>query len=120
MVIIDMMDANDFITSTILDTESYKLRFSWNSEGFWTMDFRDSGGRDILRGIKVVANFPLLKQYRRLSNDLPHGELMAVVVNEDLPENQTLKRDSFSSGTFTFIYISEADTDAILAAQVSD
>ena len=65
MVIISMMDNNDFVTSAILGTETYGLHFSWNSEGFWLMDLRTDIGQDILRGIKVVPNFPLLNQYRR-------------------------------------------------------
>ena len=113
-----MPDANDFVVGAILDTESYKLHFSWDDEGFWILDFRDSGGKDIIRGIKVIPNFHLLKQYRRLSNNLPHGELMATVVNADLPENQAISRDGFTTGKFSFIYISEADKNAILEARV--
>ncbi len=113
-----MPDANDFVLSAILDTETYKLRFSWNDEGFWILDFRGSDGKDLVRGIKVVPNFPLLEQYRRIATDLPRGELLAVVVNEDKEESQRIPRDGFISEKYSFIYVAESDKNAILEKTV--
>ena len=119
MVIISMADANDFVTSAILDTESYKFHFSWNDTGFWLMDLRDSEGRDIVRGIKLLPNFPLLNQYRRLAG-MVKGEFVIGVVNEDDEKSQQIPRDGFTSGRFSLIYVSESDKNAILEASIQD
>lgn len=84
-----MSNSNDFVTSAVLDNENYRLHLSWNSTGFWTMDIRDSENIDIVRGIKLTPNFPLLNQYRRLSNKLPRDEFLVAVVNQTTEKNQT-------------------------------
>ena len=118
MIQIGMYDANDFVESVILDNETYKLKFGWNpySES-WSMDVRNGKGKDLVRGISVVPNFPLLNQHRRISN-LPTGELMAVVVNPEDNANQKIGRQDFLNGKFSLVYIPKNELDEIMNAEV--
>ena len=113
MITLKLTDAN-------LDNENYRLHFSWNSTGFWTMDIRDSENADLVRGIKLVPNFPLLNQYRRISNKLPRGEFLIAVVNQSVEKNQTISREGFSSGEFTLIYVPQEELKNVLEAEISN
>lgn len=116
MITLNLIDANDFVISAILDNETYKLRFCWNDEQHWLMDIRDSGNNDLVRGIKLVPNFPLINQYRRISSNLPHGELVVAVVNQSVTENQFISRNGFISGVFSLVYVNKTELSEILAA----
>lgn len=114
---ISMLDANDFVTSVIIENETYKLHFGWNDDaGQWAMDVRTSSNIDIGRGIAVVPNFPLLNQGRR--NGLPKYEIMAVVVNSENADNQWIGRKDFVNGKFALVVIPKGEQDAIKAAVV--
>ena len=118
MVKISLMDANDFVETAVLDGETYKLHFAWNDASkAWTVDVRDNHGKDIVRGIRIVPNLPLLHQTKR--NGLPKGELMAVFVNYSRSECQTVGRQDFLNGRASLVYISEGEKDAILEAAIS-
>ncbi len=117
MIKLSMIDANDFVQTAILDGNTYKLRFSWNSYSqCWLLDVRTNTNVDIVRGISVVANFPLLKQHKR--NGLPRGEIMAVVINDKEKSNQTIGRKDFINGKFSFVYVPEVELNAIMEATV--
>ena len=117
MITLSMYDANDFITSAMLDGEPYKLHFSWNDHvPQWTVDVLTNDNTEIVRGIPVVPNLPLFSFYRR--SNLPLGELMAVVVNQDEDDNQAVGRKDFLNGKFTMVYIPEGEVNAILEASV--
>ena len=72
-----MHNANDYVTNVSLDGTAYILRFGWTGT-VWTIDVRDSNNVDIVSGIPIVANYPLLLPYARHFNTLK-GQLMAVV-----------------------------------------
>ena len=113
---ISMYDANDFVETVQFEGESYDLHFAWNPYNeSWTMDIRNQQREDIVRGIAVVPNFPLLNQHRR--SDLPPGELMAVIVNP--AAGQTIGRNDFLNGKFSLVYIPESELDEILEAEIS-
>lgn len=115
MIAIGMMDANDFVESIVVDTVTYFLHFSWNdSAGNWTMDLRNSKNKDLVRGVAVVPNFPLLNQYRRHMQE--RFEIMAVTVSQDLEKNQSIGRDGFTSGRFNMVLIPASEIKAILGA----
>ncbi len=115
---ISMIDANDFVEAVIIDKVSYKLHFMWNDDGAqWTMDLRDYQNNDIVRGIAIVPNFPLLSLQKRQKN-VPLGELMAVVVNQNEADNQAIGRKDFVNGKFSFVYIPESELNAIIQANV--
>ncbi len=118
MINLSLANADDFVTSAVLDNENYRLHFSWNNTGFWTMDIRDDKNIDIVRGIKLVPNFPLLNQYRRLSNKIPRGEFVVAVVNQSADKNQTISREGFISGEFTLIYVPQEELRDVLEAQI--
>ena len=110
---ISMRDANDFVQTVVLEKENCKLHIAWNEEAYgWFVDVRDMSGNDLVQGIAMVPNLPLLNQYRRVSG-LPPGELMAVVVDADGKYNQTIGREDFLNGKFTLVYITEDEVDAI-------
>lgn len=118
MISLSMYDANDFIISTMLDGEPYKLHFSWNDKvPQWTVDVLTNDNTEIVRGIPVVPNLPLFSFYRR-QNGLPQGELLAVVVNQDEGENQAVGRQDFLNGKFTMCYVPRSEVDAILEASI--
>ena len=114
LITLKMADENDFIISAVLDNENFKLHFTWNEDFHWLMDIRDNSNNDLVRGIKVVPNFPLLKQYRRISSDLPRGEILVAVVNQSQSENQLIPRDGFTSKVFSLIYVSRDEYNEIM------
>ena len=119
MISLSMYDANDFITSTMLDGESYKLHFSWNDKvPQWTVDVLTNANVEIVRGIPIVPNLPLFSFYRR--SNLPPGELLAVVVNQDEEGNQAVGRQDFLNGKFTLVYVPAEEVDGILEASISN
>lgn len=115
---ISMYDANDFVESVIIDGESYDLHFMWNpiSEA-WFLDIRTATKEDIVRGIAVVPNFPILNQHRRITG-LPRGEFMAVVAN--ITAGPNIGRYDFLNGKFSFVYIPRGEINEILEAKISD
>ena len=118
MVKISLIDANDFVETALLDGETYKLHFAWNDTSkAWSLDVRDNHGKDIVRGVRIVPNFPLLQQTKRLG--VPKGELMAVIVNYERDDCQTIGRQDFLNGKASLVYISEVEKNAILEAAVS-
>lgn len=118
MIQISMYDANDFVESVLLDNETYKLKFGWNPYNeSWSMDVRNEKGEDLVRGITIVPNFPLLNQHRRVTT-LPTGEIMAVVVNQEDKANQKIGRQDFLNGKFSLVYIPRNELDEIMNAEV--
>ena len=117
MISLSMYDANDFIVSAMLDGEPYKLHFSWNDHvPQWTVDVLTNDNTEIVRGIPIVPNLPLFSFYGRLN--LPQGELLAVVVNQDDTGNQAVGRHDFLNGKFTMVYVPAGEVDAILEASI--
>ena len=117
MISIEMQDANDFVTSFVLNEQTYKLHIGWNDAARqWSMDVRTAANIDIGRGIAIVPNYPLLNQGRRTG--LPDYEIMAVVVNTDSAENQTIGREDFISGKFALVVVPEAEINAIKNAKI--
>ena len=118
MISLSMYDANDFITSAMLDGNPYKLHFSWNdSVPQWTVDVLTNDNTEIIRGIPVVPNLPLFSFYRR-TNALPPGELMAIVVNQNEDANQSIGRQDFLNGRFTMVYVPKDEVNGILEASI--
>lgn len=117
MIAITMFDANDFITTAMLNGEPYKLHFSWNDNAKqWYLDISTNDNVEIIRGVSVVPNLPLFSFYRR--EDLPLGELMAVIVNQDESENQSIGRNDFLNGKATLVYMPAEELNDTLEAGV--
>lgn len=108
MIVLPLIDQNDFVLEANLDDITYFLRFSWNSEAeIWVMGIENANNEIILQGVVLVANVALLAQFR--SFDLPAGEFIAYVDN-DLA---TIGRNSFLDGTAVLYYMTEAEYAAL-------
>lgn len=71
-------DVEAFQYETELDGTTYQLTFSWNARaGQWYLDVRDASGGDLVLGLPLVVDFPLLQTYRSVEG-LPPGELLVV------------------------------------------
>ena len=102
-------DANDIVFKAILDGIKYKLRMLWNpSGGYWTLGIRAEDGTSLLEGIKVVPNYPLLRQCRR--SILPPGELMAITQDDSLA---AIDRADFARGKVVLVYVTEDEMNAV-------
>lgn len=111
MQIIKLIDSNDFVMTVTLDNESYRLKFGWNDyQKQWSMDIRDSRNNDIVRGIALVPNFPLLDRHKR--SNVPLGELMCTFCKDD-DTTQTIGRRDFVDGRCNLVYIPESELNAI-------
>lgn len=103
---IDLADANDFVTKVTLDGDIYYLHFAWSGT-LWTVDVRNSNNVDIVRGIAIRANYPLLLPYGRL---LPlKGQLMAIVNTQDFE----ITRSDFVTGRVKFVYVTAEEVESI-------
>jgi hypothetical protein len=68
---------------TRLDGRDYVLRFAFNErENRWHLSILDDEERPILLGLKLVANWPLLRHYR-WDPRVPPGELMVLDLTGD-------------------------------------
>ena len=81
MVKLTLLDANDFVQSVLLDGEPYKLHFAWNDTSkAWTLDLRDSHGKDIVRGIRSVADYEYEHQLSGMNRHLlPQAETVFLI-----------------------------------------
>lgn len=105
MITISMMDANSFVEGVTLDKVAYKLRFNWSDvAGHWFLDVCDDKNKDIINGLSVVPNFPLLNQYKRIGR-LPPGELMAIVTDD----GDNIGRQDFVNGRAVLVYMPEEE-----------
>lgn len=113
MITLSMLDANDFYETAVLDGEQYNLHFAYNARAkTWTLDIRTSENADIVRGIPMVPNFPLLHQYRRHVG-LPQGELIAVITSP-VARNELIGRKDFIRGRATLVYIPEEELNELM------
>lgn len=68
---------------TRLDGRDYILHFAYNErEDRWYLSLHDEEDIAILRGLKLVANWPLLRHYR-FDTRVPPGELMVIDLTGD-------------------------------------
>lgn len=105
VITISLIDANSFVESVVMDNVAYKIRVNWNDNvGKWFIDVCDDKNRDIVCGMSVVPNFPLLNQYKRVL-DLPRGELMAIVTDGGCD----IGRKDFVNGRAVLVYMSEEE-----------
>jgi hypothetical protein len=68
---------------TRLDGREYLLRFAWNQrEERWHLSIFDEAEQPIVQGLKLVANWPLLRFYRA-DPRCPPGELWVMDLSGD-------------------------------------
>lgn len=81
--------ASNFTQELILGDRLMSLALTWNSRSeVWYMTLEDIDSGHIARGIKVIPNWALVKQYRAY---LPNfeGDIMAVAATEKVSERVT-------------------------------
>jgi hypothetical protein len=96
--------------SLLIEIESriYQFIFRYNSKhDFWTIDISTENGIELLVGIKIVANYPLLFSHK--NSFLPSGDIIARIVDKDARIN----RNSFKDGLATLLYLSEYELKTI-------
>ena len=68
---------------TRLDGKDYTLKFAWNQrEGRWYLTLLDESDETIVNSIKVLANWPMLRDHRE-DDRVPPGELIACDLTGD-------------------------------------
>lgn len=74
---------------TSLDGRDYVFTFDWNArEGKWLMELATADGVPLIQGVKLVANFPIL---RTLADDLRPPGLLYLTTPDGLdPDLQTI------------------------------
>lgn len=106
---ITFADANDLVFKATMDGTKYKLRMLWNSSGgYWTLSIRSESGTSLLEGIKIVPNYPLLRQYHR--PNVPPGELMVITQDDTLA---SIGRNDFANSKVVLVYVTEDEVNAI-------
>ena len=108
MIQIPMRDQNSFVIEAGLEDVTFFLRFDWNSEaGIWVMGIANARNEDIIRGLALVPNTPLLEQFRHLA--VPAGEFVVYANDDDL----RIGRDTFLTGAAALYYLTEAEVAAL-------
>lgn len=102
MIQITFNDDNDVVSSVSLDDKLYKIRMTWNADGFfWTLHIWDKDENPLLTNVKVVPNFPLT--FNKHCFDIPSGEFIVIT-------NQTLiDREAFADDRAKLVYITEKE-----------
>lgn len=101
MISIPVIDANDSVIEVEMDDAVYFVRMSWNSEAeFWVLGLEDYAQNEILAGIRIVPDTPLLAMFRHLA--VPPGEIYAVLLDETRSD---LLRTDFVDGSAGLIYV---------------
>lgn len=71
-------DVPGFEYEVELEGVAWRLEYTWNPrEGLWHLDLRTAAGVDVLLGLPLVVDYPLLLTYRSLLT-LPPGEFFMV------------------------------------------
>ncbi|MFZ5440457.1 MAG: phage baseplate plug family protein [Myxococcota bacterium] len=69
--------SSHFSFATELDGRTWQFTFRWNHRAEqWVMSIADSEGNQVLTGLRVVIDFPLLARFRG-REALPAGDIVA-------------------------------------------
>lgn len=106
MIRIPVPDQNSSVVEASLGEITYFLRLDWNAEAqIWTMGIANARNEDVLRGVVLVPNTPLLGQFQHLR--IPPGEFVAYV------EDDQIGRNTFANGRARLLYLTEDDLAAL-------
>jgi len=104
-VAIKMYDYAEFTESVSLDNNEYLLRFYWNTRGeFWSMDISDSNNTQLVSGIKLIVNYPMLYQYKKIG--LPNGDFYIKDLNPKTQYVDPGRYDFVSGRNLSICYVS--------------
>ena len=99
-----------FYTMTVaLDGSDYLFEFRYNQrETCWYFDISLSDGTVLVRGVKVVCSYPLLRRFA--DNRLPPGTLMGVSNTDDRSPPTLLELGEDKRVTLIYFSASEGTT----------
>ena len=92
-----------------LEGRLYRMQIMWNSRHeFWTLNISDNQGNQILRGIKLVINYELIRRYKKEA--LPPGALIPIDVTEKL---ERIGRNDLGTNV-QLVYIPEEEFNELI------
>jgi hypothetical protein len=100
---------SNFEQEIILGGRLMIITLVWNSRSeAWYMTIEDSDSSDIVRGIKLVPNWMLLKQYQAY---LPNfkGDIILIASDSDVEER--VSYDNLNNG-YQLTYVDETEKEA--------
>lgn len=103
MKLIQFNDSNDLVSSIEIGKYKYRLRITWNSQGFWTLHLWDKDKNPILCNVKIVPNFPLLMTHHCQNDLIPTGEFLV------LSDVDVLDRRSFIDDKASLVYVTKEE-----------
>ena len=106
MQAINIKDLNDQLIDVQLDGTSFVVGLTWNEAGKqFALSLYDVNENDIINGVGIVPNFPLLWRFRR--QNMPLGDIMVVKATPG-----PIERDSFATNSAELVYLTEDDLEA--------
>lgn len=101
-IIIEVPDMNDSVSRIVLNGTKYQIRFTWLDTGkCWMFGLNDALGNPLLRGVKIVPQFPL--------NLFCGSEKLPLGVFAALTEKAAIGRNDFVSDAAKFVFIPAND-----------
>jgi len=106
MFVLEIADQNSQAIEANLDDLIYYVVINWNESGqAWEMGIRDSAYRMLVSGIRMVPEFPLLRQFKY--PEVPPGDLL--IHDYTLTHNTRIPRDGFALGRYELVYYTRDD-----------
>jgi hypothetical protein len=103
-ITIPIKDDTNHELTIALDGSTYRLRFLYNQlTDNWSIDINDEDNNPILSNLRLVPNFPLIKNY--VQEGQPKGDF---ICNGKF-DIQKITRNSFKDKDFELLYITEAE-----------
>jgi hypothetical protein len=106
---IPITDNPDKSFTVILDNVAYDVRLQWNGRDESWYLYCGRANRDFLFKTKITTAADILKKYRSYE-DCPKGMIKAIDLNKRFGR---IQRDSFSSGRFKLIYLTQESVEAL-------
>ena len=99
--LIPIKDDPNFSIELDINSKIYNLHFLYNEyANFWNFSIIDYNQNNILSGVKIIPNFPLIYYYK--NSELPIGDFYCKIVDK----NSVIDRNSFKNSKAKFFHIS--------------
>jgi|SRR5580765_7125054 len=106
MFSLELVDVNSQAIEATLDDVLYYIIVNWNETAqAWEMGVRDSAYNLLVTGIRMVPEYPLLRQFKY--TEVPDGEL--VIHDYTLNASQRIPRDGFKLLRYELVYYTAVD-----------
>lgn len=102
-------DVSNFEQEIILGNRLMILTISWNSRSeAWYMSLEDNDSGEIVKGIKIVPNWALIRQYRA---NLPNFEGDIIAMSTDADVGERITYDNLNDG-YELNYVTTEEAEA--------